>query len=787
MAFPPSLNMRIRSHRAPGVLPLFVFVLTVLTIQPGFGAGNPINLIFDPVTKSDGLKKLTGMSKSKALGLVQGYLKRQSKDSEARRMLMHELADGGAAAQQLLVGVAQGKNESLAMEAYQILLQRGQAKLLADDMLSRLARAKPVSLALVAADQLVELKDKRSRPIFRKLVRDRKQDMVVRVASVRSLGKFGGDGIVRFLTTTYQEVQQQRGSQTLSLRKALLKALAAQGGADAVPILIDALRVSDLWDISVSTLVEIGPSALPNLRLVLETGDREVEPGVLAVLFQLRGIDAKRFLHMLEATDKETRKRAGWILLAFPDERLIPDLVSLWGSPSGYPTRAELLGITVPYYADERVKKLYERGFASEEESVVVQTLTVVSGMGDRSFDKEVLALAEDDTRAAVRVRAIEAMVELGLVEGRDLLERMLQFEEFEVRLVAAWALRWIGAPDKTAPALWDAKDGRHPKLKPLLVHAGARLAGSLVLKNSDPSHYGMVAPFDLEVASDEADVERSEVRYDGETLEIIELGSGDDVAVVFSPLVESDPTPIFAGLQELAEDRKVILFRKKQKVGIAPHQVNRVMGEWLVGAANAILKHRKARGAVDVVGWSMGAAWATMFCEADPSRCRTLQLVSPMSLDTVFWNQTVPRLVKKMTPEPLRQDVVFLESVRNRFAPRAWGLYYEQMLGRVQVSDSVKSVPLTQIHFPFLFQVPEATFLIPQKVLGSLLREKISVSLIFGEEDLFGAEWRTVAHKLNQRKGKGLSLHLVRGAGQLPLYENPEEAGGFLVEGLSD
>ena len=746
-------------------------------------ANSPVEMILNPERRQDGITRLSSMSRPKGLGVVNQFFKRHSKDAEARRLLMNELASGNDATRGILAAVAAGPSPGLAEEAYRALLQKGYGPLLTADMLRRLAKTKPLSLALISVEQLLAQGDTRMRPLLRKNVRNRRVDMALRVACVRALGEFGGNGSVQFLTMTYQMVQQEGAERTVSLRRALLNALAKRGGVDAAPILIDALRVSDLWETAVENLVQIGEPALPSLRLVLETGDRQVEPGVLAVLFELGGIDSKRFLHMLESTSEATRSRARWILLAFPDPELVPELLKLWKSPSGYPTRSELLDILIPYYSDDSVRKLFSEALQSQESAVVEVALRVIAGMDDKELYADVKALAEDDSRAEVRIRAIEAMVELGLFEGRELLERMLQYEEFEVRKVAAWGLRWLGDPAVTANALWDAKDARHPQMRPLLVHAGAKLAGKNVLLESRPAHYGLVEAFDKEEAYEDADSDRSEIKFRGEVIEIITMGSDDDALVVFLPMQYSDPVSILASMKAVAGDRTVIFFRKKEEQGVAPHRINPVLGRWFQGAAEAVIKAREVEGPVDVMGWSMGAGWATMFCAAKPKRCRTLTLASPMSLDFAFWMRTVPSLVRKLTPAPFVEDVVFLDSVKNRFAKRAWGIYYEQYLSRIQVVDDQGAVELSQMRTPMLYEVPEVPFLDLERTLKKLRSTNTPVTLVVGDDDLFAAEWLAIP-KLGE--GKGLYLHRVPGAGHFALYESPEESGRLLEEALS-
>jgi pimeloyl-ACP methyl ester carboxylesterase len=457
-------------------------------------------------------------------------------------------------------------------------------------------------------------------------------------------------------------------------------------------------------------------------------------------------------------------------------------LLRLWKSQSGYPTRSELLDILVPYYSDERVQELFGQALDSKEVAVVETALRVISGMGDQTFSEQIIEIAEDEPRPEIRIQAIESMVELGLFDARDLLERMLLYEDFQVRKVAAWALRWLGDPTQTAPALWDARDGRHPDLRPLLVHAAAKLAAKTVLTDSRPAHYGVAPNFDVQEVYDEADAVRRDFKFRDETIEIITMGSDDEAVIVFLPLHYSDPAPILQALKDLADDRRVIFFRKKRPQGIAPHRVNLVMGRWFQEAADAILKDLQVTEPVDVLGWSMGSAWATLFCAAKPERCRRLLLASPMSLDFVFWEQTVPQLVRQLMPAPFDEDVVFLESVKNRFARRAWGIYYEQYLGRIQVGDSEASTALTQLRSPMLYKVPEAGFLDVERAFKKLVTNHVGMTVVVGGKDLFSGEWIRAAKLGN---GQGVRLHRVPGIGHFALYEDPETTGKLLADGL--
>jgi hypothetical protein len=291
MIRPSSREVGPQSARVFGTA-LWAFVLGLCLITQGvMAAADPVQKLLDPVTRADGLASLSSMNKAKALGLMGQFFTRHSDDAEVRRLLMNQLSAGGEKTRALLLTVAVGRRPGLAEEAYRVLLQGGHARLLNTDMLRRLAAGKPLALALISAEQLMLLEDLRVRPIYRRLVRNEKAEMALRVACVRGLGEFGGADAVQFLTRTYQWVPRHGSEHTLALRRALLEALGKRGGVDAVPILIDALRLSDLWDTAVENLVKIGGNALPGLKLVLETGDKQVEPGVLAVLFELGGID----------------------------------------------------------------------------------------------------------------------------------------------------------------------------------------------------------------------------------------------------------------------------------------------------------------------------------------------------------------------------------------------------------------------------------------------------------------------------------------------------------------
>jgi len=754
-------------------------------LDRALAAPNGAEMLLNNASKLDGLKRLQQIPYRSARKQIGALIKSVRTDREALRILIEALGLGGKRGARLLARVSQSRDTELALLAYRKVIALNEAKLLQGDMRRRLrGRSEPVILRQISSVELVKLGDKSIIGQLERIIADDGEAIDLRTQCVLDLAKLRGNKSVRFLNLTYQKSRLGFGPKNLKLRRSLIGALAQMESEDSIPTLIDALRVPELWHSSVDALVRLGDRAVPSLRLVLETSDDYLEPGVLAVLFRLKKIEASRFLHMIRSADQSVRDKARWVLTAFPDPAVVDTLVRHWGENELFPTKREILNLLAPHYAVPKVREIFRKAIALRSPELRRMALAIITSAGDRGREKEILGVAEDDPIEELKIQAIRSMVYLNLTMGKSLLERMLQFESRKVLNVASWALGWVGSPRTTPNRLRLTRKFRHPEIMPQLVRTAARLTGIPWMKNAEPGHYRNIPVFNAKRANKSAGVKTKTVEVNGKEITIGSFGSGDAL-LIFAPLPMSDSSAMLRGLEAVADDRKVIFFYDAKTASTPPYRVNAPMATWMRDAANLALKEHGAPSSVDVAGWSLGATWALRFCAEAPKRCKSLALISPLSTNSKFWNG-VPGMLRASLREHLTSELALLEERRGQFESVAWATHYQRFLARLYMVNPVRAAMLSQSDFPLLFAPSEVSFINVQADLLSLIEEKISITAIFGTMDPMGGDWRDQIQLANaaakDSSKRAITIQELEKTGHLVLYEEPKKSGKLVA-----
>ena len=294
-----------------GALRIAIVVSIYLSFVPGAQANlDAGRMLLDPATRAQAIEDLNKMNARKAHKSVMEAFGEVSDDAEGRRILLQALPQAGEPGYRSLALIAAGDDIELAEAAYRSLILNRQAKRIHRDMKKRLRSGRPLSLALMAVDHFAKVDLKSVIPLLEKVIPDEGMPIELRSSSIFSLTRLNGSKSTRFLNLVYQRSKMGMSPRHLQLRRTIVLALAQLDTEDSVPTLIDALGVEELWHTAVEALVAMGDKVVPTLRLVLETDDSHVEPGVLAVLFRLGKIDSQRFVRMLASSDDDRRNKA---------------------------------------------------------------------------------------------------------------------------------------------------------------------------------------------------------------------------------------------------------------------------------------------------------------------------------------------------------------------------------------------------------------------------------------------------------------------------------------------
>jgi pimeloyl-ACP methyl ester carboxylesterase/HEAT repeat protein len=761
---------------------LWLFSLGVLCLgflNTAHAASNPGRMLLDPATRVEGMEALNSMGANKAHRSVMVVLAEIQDDEEGRRIMMQTLAQAGEAGYRSLALIATGEDVELAETAYRSLMVAEQSSRIHDDMKRRISEGRPMSLALMAIENFAQTGVKSAVPLFERVIPDESIPIELRTSAIFGLGRLAGPKSTRFLNLVYQRSKLGMTPRHLQLRRTIVMALAQLDTQDSVPTLIDALRVEALWPTAVEALVAMGDKVVPALRLVLETDDTHVEPGVLAVLFRLGKIDSQRFVSMLSSNDSDRRNKARWILSSFPDDQIVSEFIELWNKQTAYPTRMEILDLLALHYKDRRVRKIFEDNLSSPKVELKIRALEIVVGEQDRSFEKIVLDMAENDRLNEMRIRAIDAMVYLGLDHGRTLLERMVQYEDADVIQAAIRGLAWLGNASRSPAALHKTIGLRDSKLLNRLIHTEARLTGQIEVPGASPKHYVNVGRFKAKAALSRFDVDTSVLTVNGEKLRLYRFGSGPGL-IVYLPLPYSSPAVLLAGLKGLGEHRTVVMFQKVGGRNVPPYSVNASVDVWMSRSTEAIKKHMKWKGSVDVLGWSLGAVWATRQCHRNPADCRSLILASPLSLNPEFWRSS-EGLIRANLPSTMVPDFDFLVQRVGQFHPMAYADYYEEFMAGSFFHKGSSAIPLVEAGHPFLIKLPEVPILDITRTLEDLARGAIPVVSIFGDTDPYSNEWFDALSMLKTNEEIPVTVQIIPEAGHMAVFEQPKSVSSFL------
>ena len=476
------------SARFRGVIVGLALISAFAFVRPAEAGTNAAKMLLSKSSQADGLRRIKALPYRGAERQVVGLVRTLHEDREALRILVEALGLGEARGARLLAKVAQTQDADLALLAYRKLISMGESARLRGDMMRRLKGPKqPLLLRKISSEELVKLNETRIIALLERIISDDREEIELRTQTDFDLAKLRGGASVRYLNLAYQKSRLGFGPKNLRLRRALIGALAQLETEDSIPTLIDALRIPELWHSAVDALVRLGDRSVPSLRLVLETADDHLEPGVLAVLFRLKMIDTSRFVHMVSSSDRSVREKARWVLTAFPDARVIDIHAKQWKANELFPTKREILHLLTPHYGHAKAQEIFKKAFKHRDPEIRGAVMNIVVSAGDKSFAADFLEVAEDDQVEALRIQAIHSMVYLNLTEGRPLLERMLQYESRPVLKVASWALGWIGSPRTTPGKLRLTRKFRHPEIMPQLVKTAARLTGIPFMRRAEP------------------------------------------------------------------------------------------------------------------------------------------------------------------------------------------------------------------------------------------------------------------------------------------------------------
>ncbi len=756
----------------------FTFLLFgFLVIGPAVAsaAPDPSTLIFNPTSRAEALSILYKMPARRADAAISKMFVKTGTDREAQRILVEVLGDAGGLGKRNLARLAAGEDTILAEMAYKTMIARGHARDLTSDMLVRLQPGQPPRLALLALEQLKMYRHPKLRSWLEKIIPSDERPLELRIEAVHTLSETEGEEATRFLNLVYNRSKLGYTPRHLRLRRVIIDALAKLGSIDSIPTLIDALRIKELQHHSVDALVKMGEKVVPRLQLVMKTADPRIEPGVLAVLFRLGRIEPDRFIKMLRSSDRDVRQKAKWILISFPDERLVPTLLRMWESGEAYPTRKELIDLLISHYESPIVVALFQRMLTGPDPAIRSRALEVVVGAQDLRARKSIVAMLEEEPLPELRIQALRAAVFLGLKEARKDIEKMIQYEPPNVRKVAIWALGWLGNSQSTLAVLGKTRGQRDADIRPVVVETAARLSGTLVRKNAEASHYSGLKPFNARRTRRKAGTRTYKVTVQHKKVNVVLYGSGRPM-LVFSPLPISDPAPVLAGLKGLARKRQLAFFYVENNEA-PPYRVNGLTAIWMREAADKVRTVLRAdKKPIDVLGWSLGAVWALDYCAGDASRCSQLVVVSPMSLEADVWKD-VTGLIRGMAPSHLSSTVDMLSVKKNEFHPDVWARHYQEMLAHTMVADTRKATALGLSGYPLFLVPPEAPCVAEEERLASLAQQGLPITGVFGAVDPFGVPWRKYLTNLANRYAATVSVHVVDDGNHYMLHEIPKTA----------
>ncbi len=406
------------------------------------------------------------------------------------------------------------------------------------------------------------------------------------------------------------------------------------------------------------------------------------------------------------------------------------------------------------------------------------RVLEIVVGEQDRSFEKIIMDMAENDVSVDMRVRAIDAMVFLGFDHGRILLERMLQFEEEKVIYAAVGGLAWLGNATRSPAALHKTIGLRSESLLNHLIHTEARLTGQLEVPGSAPKNYKNVARFKAKRAIQKSDVDTETIKVDGEKVRLYRFGSGPGL-IVYMPMPNSSPATLLKGLEGLGEHRSVVMFQKVSGPTIPPYSVNASVDGWMKRCTVAIKKHLKWKSSVDILGWSLGAVWAARQCHSNPAQCRSLVLASPLSISPEFW-RGAEGLVRANLPSAMLADFDYLVQRKGQFHPQAYADYYEEFMAGSFFYHGRSAIPLIEAGHPFMIHLPEVPFLDITRTLEDLVRGAVPVVSIFGDTDPYSTEWFDALAQIGQGEDTEITLQIIPESGHMAVYEQPRSFSSF-------
>ncbi len=759
------------------VIPFLFLLLGFLVLAPAAAsaAPDPSTMIFDPATRAEALSILHRMSAKRADATITKIFANTGSDREAQRILVEILGDAGKMGKRNLKKIASGDDTILAEMAYKALIAHGHSRELSANMLVRLRPGQPVRLALLALEQLQFQRHPELRGWLEKIIPSEERPLELRIEAVHALSEMDGEEATRFLNLVYNRSKLGYTPRHLRLRRVIIDALAKLGSIDSIPTLIDALRIKELQHHSVNALVQMGEKVVPRLQLVMKTADPRVEPGVLAVLFRLGRIEPARFIKMLRSSDTDVREKAKWILISFPDERIVPTLLSMWESGEAYPTRMELIDLLLSHYGNPTVVSLFKRMLSGPDPAIRSRALEVIVGTQDLRARKTIVAMLEEEPLPELRIQALRAAVFLGLTEGRKDIEKMIQYEPADVRKVAIWALGWLGDGHTTPAVLAKTRGQRDADIRPVVVETAARLSGTLVRKNAEASHYSGLKPFNARKTRRKAGTRTYKVTVQHQKVNVVLYGSGKPM-LVFSPLPISDPAPVLEGLKGLARKRQLAFFYVDNEEA-PPYRVNGLTPIWMREAADKVRKVLRAdKKPVDVLGWSLGAVWALDYCAADTSRCSQLVAVSPMSLEADVWKD-MTGLIRGMAPSHLSSAVEMLSVKKNEFHPDVWARHYQEMLAHTMVADTRKARALGASGYPLFLVPPEAPCVAEEEKLASLAEQGVPITGVFGSVDPYGVPWRKYLTSLASSYAGTVTVKVVDDGNHYMLHEIPRSA----------